>query len=408
LGGTPDFAETIHVGRPNVGDREALRRRFEAILDSRWLTNRGPQVREFELRLADRLGVKHCVVMCNATVALEIVTRALGMNGEVIVPSMTFIATAHALQWQEIVPVFCDIDPETHNLDVRRAEELITPRTSGIVGVHVWGRPCDVDGLTDLAEKHGLRLVFDAAHALGCTYRGRLIGSFGDAEVFSFHATKVLNSFEGGAVTTNDDALAEKVRLMQNFGFAGLDRVIHIGTNGKMSEISAAMGIVSLESFDDFVASNKRNYTQYLDELGEIPGLRVVRYDEREKNNYQFVTLQIDEQKTGVARDTLVQVLHAENVRARRYFWPGCHRMEPYRSLYPHAHLLLPHTERVASELLVLPTGSTLGPDGISTITSIIRLAITQADALKRRLPTNRWTSPPARAKGVSLTSEHS
>jgi len=394
LGGTPAFAETVHVGRPNLGDREALRRRFEAILDSGWLTNRGTQVLEFERRLAERLGVKHCIAMCNGTVALEIVTRALGMTGEVIVPSLTFVATAHALQWQEIVPIFCDVDPETHNLDVRCVEELISSRTTGILGVHLWGRPADVDALTELAEARGLGLVFDAAHAFGCTHRGRRIGQFGNAEVFSFHATKVLNSFEGGAVATNDDALAEKIRLMQNFGFTGLDQVVHVGTNGKMSEISAAMGIVSLEGFDGFVAANQRNYRQYLDELGGIPGIRFVRYDEGEANNYQYITLQIDEQKAGIARDTLISVLHAENVRARRYFWPGCHRMEPYRSLYPAAYRLLPNTEKVASELLVLPTGSTLGPDDVSTIADIIRVAIGQADAVEGRFRTERRTTP--------------
>ena len=386
FGSQPAFPEPVHVGRPNIGDRAALMQRFEDILDSRWLTNRGRQVQEFEKRLAERLGVKHCIAMCNATIALEIVTRALEMKGEVIVPSMTFIATAHALQWQEITPVFCDIDPDTHTLDVERVEEMITPRTTGIVGVHVWGRPCDIEGLTDIAKRNNLKLVFDAAHAIGCGHRGRAIGGFGDAEVFSFHATKVLNSFEGGAVTTNDDALAEKVRLMQNFGFAGLDNAIHIGTNGKMSEISAAMGIVSLDSFDDFVACNKRNYLQYLNELGDIPGLRFVRYDENESNNYQYIVATIDEEKAGLSRDALIKVLHAENVLARRYFWPGCHRMQPYRSYYPHAHLLLPNTERVASQLLILPTGTALGAPEISTICAIIRQALAMAAQVSQHL----------------------
>lgn len=384
----PAFPEPVHVGRPNIGDRAALMRRFEDILDSRWLTNRGRQVQEFEKRLAERLGVKHCIAMCNATIALEIVTRALGMKGEVIVPSMTFIATAHALQWQEITPVFCDIDPDTHTLDLKRVEEMITPRTTGIVAVHVWGRPCDVEGLSDIAQRHNLKLVFDAAHAIGCSHRGRPIGGFGDAEVFSFHATKVLNSFEGGAVTTNDDALAEKVRLMQNFGFAGLDNAIHIGTNGKMSEISAAMGIVSLDSFDDFVACNKRNYRQYLDELGDIPGIHFVRYDESESCNYQYIVAQVDAEKTGLSRDALIKVLQAENILARRYFWPGCHRMQPYRSYYPHAHLVLPNTERVASQLLILPTGTTLTGADIAVICHVIRQAITQAADIRLHLST--------------------
>lgn len=386
FGAAPAFSEPVHVGRPNIGDRAALMLRFEDILDSRWLTNRGRQVQEFEQRLAERLGVKHCIAMCNATIALEIVTRALGMKDEVIIPSMTFIATAHALQWQEITPVFCDIDAETHTLDVKRVEEMITPRTTGIVGVHVWGRPCDTEGLAEIAQRHSLKLVFDAAHAIGCSHLGRPIGGFGDAEVFSFHATKVLNSFEGGAVTTNDDQLAEKVRLMQNFGFAGLDNAIHIGTNGKMSEVSAAMGIVSLDSFDGFVACNKRNYHQYLDELGGLPGFHFTRYNESEQCNYQYIVVQVDPELAGLSRDELIGVLKAENVLARRYFWPGCHRMQPYRAYYPHAHLLLPNTERVAAQLLVLPTGSTLGGTEIATICGIIRQALAQADSIRRHL----------------------
>src|SRR5436189_3835480 len=187
--------------------------RIEDLLDRRWLSNNGPYVQEFEERLADFIGVKHCVAMCNATVALEIVIRALGLEGEVIVPSFTFIATAHALQWQEITPVFCDIDPRTHNLDVAKVEEALTPRTSGIIGVHLWGRACNVEALTEIAERRGLKLIFDAAHALGCSHGGVMIGGFGDAEVFSFHATKFFNTFEGGTVVTDDDGLATRIRL---------------------------------------------------------------------------------------------------------------------------------------------------------------------------------------------------
>jgi dTDP-4-amino-4,6-dideoxygalactose transaminase len=220
FGGPPEFAQKLHVGRPNVGDRDAFMRRVERILDARWFTNYGDCVQELEERLARYLGVRHCVTVCNATVGLEIVARALGFEGEVIVPSLTFVATAHALQWQQIRPVFCDIDPRTHCIDPDQVERLVTPRTTGIVGVHLWGRSCDVDGLQAVADRHGLGLMFDAAHAFGCTYKGRMIGGFGRAEVFSFHATKFFNTFEGGAITTDDDDLAARLRLMTNFGFA--------------------------------------------------------------------------------------------------------------------------------------------------------------------------------------------
>jgi dTDP-4-amino-4,6-dideoxygalactose transaminase len=231
--------EPLYVGTPNVGNREALLVRINDMLDRRWLSNNGPLVQEFEKKICDLLGVKHAVAMCNATVALEIASKALDLKGEVILPSYTFIATAHALQWQDITPVFADMEPESHNIDPAKIEALITPHTTGIVGVHVWGRACDTEAIEEIARKHNLRVMYDASHGFGCSVGGRMLGNFGACEVFSFHATKFINCFEGGAVVTNDDALAEKLRLMRNFGFKGFDNVIYLGVNGKMSEVCA-------------------------------------------------------------------------------------------------------------------------------------------------------------------------
>jgi dTDP-4-amino-4,6-dideoxygalactose transaminase len=386
MGGTPSFEEVLHVGRPNVGDSKRLLERIGDTLDRGWLTNNGPNVQEFERQLSKLLGVEHCIATCNATVALEIAIKATGLTGEVIVPSWTFIATAHALQWQEITPVFCDVDPVTHNLDPRRVEEMLTPRTTGIMGVHLWGRPCDVDALEYIARRHNIRLILDAAHAFGCSYKGRMIGAFGDAEVFSFHATKFFNTFEGGAIATNDAELAARIRLMKNFGFEGYDNVSNIGTNGKMNEISAAMGLTSLESLEEFVNVNQRNYRQYREELHGVPGVHLLPYDETERCNYQYVVLEIDAPVTGLSRDELVHILWAENVHARRYFYPGCHRMEPYSSYYPQAGLMLPVTEGVAERVLSLPTGTAVGGDQITTICSIIRTAVSQSSTIRRRL----------------------
>ena len=386
FGSPPASASPVHVGKPNIGRKERFLRRVEDMLERRWLTNAGPYVREFEQRLCEMLGVKHCIAMCNATVALEIAIRALNMSGEVIVPSFTFIATAHALQWQEITPVFCDIEPKTHCIDPEQVEKMITPRTSAIIGVHVWGRCCQVQKLADIARRHNLRLLFDAAHAFGCSHEQTMVGNFGDAEVFSFHATKFMNTFEGGAVLTNSDELDKKIRLMKNFGFAGYDNVIYLGTNGKMSEVSAAMGLTGLESMPDFVAANRRNYEQYGRELDGVRGAQLIRYDDCEKCNYQYIVLEIDAAQTGITRDRLVQVLHAENVLARRYFYPGCHRMQPYRSYFPHAGLLLPHTEQVCSRVLVLPTGTGISPDEITGICRILRLAIANAAKVNEQL----------------------
>lgn len=381
----PAFPELVHVGRPNIGSRERFLARVNDMLDRRWLTNAGPFVTEFEQRVAELAGVRHCIAMCNATVALEIAIRAAGMSGEVIVPAYTFIATAHALQWQEITPVFCDIDPQTHNLDPRRVEELITPRTKGIIGVHVWGRPCDVGALEDIASEHGLALLFDAAHAFGCSHAGKMVGGFGLAEVFSFHATKFINSFEGGAIVTNDDDFAARARLMKNFGFAGYDNVIYLGTNGKMSEICAAMGLTSLESLEAFTKVNRRNHAAYARGLNGIPGVKLLRHNTREQCNHQYVVIEVDEALAGSSRDDLVKELHAENVLARRYFYPGCHRMEPYRSLYPRAGVFLPETERVAARVMVLPTGTAVSTDDISCICGIIRRALTKPRTSPRK-----------------------
>jgi dTDP-4-amino-4,6-dideoxygalactose transaminase len=362
----------VHVGRPNIGDREAFLRLVGEMFDRRWLSNNGPIVQEFERRVADYLGVRHCVAMCNGTIALEIAIRALGLEGEVIVPSYTFVATAHALHWQGITPVFADIDPDTHNLDPDAVRRMITPRTSGIIGVHLWGRGAPVEALQQIADEHGLALMYDAAHAFGCSYRGRMIGGFGRAEVLSFHATKFFNTFEGGAVVTNDDELAETMRLMRNFGFSGFDNVIHPGTNGKMVEVCAAMGLVNLDYIDTVIEANRCNYHVYREALAGIRGLTLMPYDEAERNNFQYVILEVAPD-CPATRDEIVAELHRHNVLARKYFWPGCHRMKPYRDLQPHAGLMLPHTETVAARVIVMPTGTALKTEQVERIAAIVR-----------------------------------
>jgi dTDP-4-amino-4,6-dideoxygalactose transaminase len=385
LCGTPAFPEPVHVGRPNIGDRARLMERIEGVIDRRWLTNDGPLVHEFEEAISAMLGVPHCIAMCNGTVALEIAIRAAGLSGEVIVPPFTFVATAHALQWQAITPVFCDVDPRTHNIDPTRVEELITPRTTGILGVHVWGRPAPVDELTRIAADHGLRLLFDAAHALGCSTGGRMIGGFGTAEVLSFHATKVVNSFEGGAIVTADEEFADVARLMRNHGFADYDQVGHVGTNGKMSEIAAAMGLTSLESREEFVAANRRNYETYSAALQGVDGVELIGYDSAESCNWQYVVIEVDE-SAGLSRDELQAVLWAENVLARRYFFPGCHRMEPYRTLFPDVAERLPETERLVQRVLALPTGTSMSTDAVTAVAGLVARAMRDAPRLRAAL----------------------
>jgi dTDP-4-amino-4,6-dideoxygalactose transaminase len=253
---------------------------------------------------------------------------------------------------------------------------MITPRTTGIIGVHLWGRPAPVSKLQEIADEHRLKLMFDAAHAFGCSHKNQMIGHFGECEVLSFHATKFFNTFEGGAVVTNSDDLAQAMRLMRNFGFSGYDNVIHPGTNGKMIEVCAAMGLVNLDHIDSAVEANRHSHQLYTELLSPFPGLNVLPYDEAERNNFQYVVLEVGVE-CQINRDDLVAALHAENVLARKYFWPGCHKMKPYRDLFPHAGLLLANTRTVAERVIVLPTGPSLHVDAIKEICNVITFCAT-------------------------------
>ena len=372
-GAEPCFEVPLHVGRPNLGDKAEFIKLADSIFDRKWLSNGGPLVEYFEERLCEYLGVKHCIPICNGTVALELAIKALNLKGEVIVPSFTFIATVHALQWQGIRPVFTDIDPNTHNLDPSAVEANLSSQTSGILGVHTWGRPCAIDSLQALASQNNLQLLFDAAHAFGCSHGNTMIGNFGKCEVFSFHATKFFNTFEGGAIATNDDELAKKLRLMKNFGFDGPDNIIYLGVNGKMSEISAAMGLTGMESLDEFIHTNKMNYDCYRDCLADIAGLSILEYSKNQSSNFQYIVIEIDSEVYGKTRDETLLILQAENLLARRYFWPGCHRMEFYKSLNENIKFNLENTEAVSEKTLILPTGTSVSRHEIFQISEILR-----------------------------------
>ena len=386
FGGKPAFSEKLHVGRPNIGDKKTILNSISDILDSRWLTNNGKYLQEFEERIRNYLGVKHCIAVCNGTQGLQLAIKAMNLMGEVILPSFTFVATAHALTWQGLTPVFCDIDPNTYDIDPDNIEKLITENSSAILGVHLWGRTCDTDKLDEIAKKHNLKLFFDAAHAFGCSRNNIMVGNFGEAEILSFHATKFVNTFEGGAVVTNNDELADKIRLMRNFGFAGYDNVTSIGTNAKMSEVSAAMGLCNFDSIEKFIAVNQSNYNIYKDELRNNNSLKVLEYNENEKNNYQYIVLELDEGKTKISRDQLLKFLWAENILARRYFYPSCHNLEPYKSDYQNYHGELSVTENIANKVITLPTGTSITRNHISKICNIIKLIVDNGARIKEKL----------------------
>ncbi|CAM3350503.1 DegT/DnrJ/EryC1/StrS family aminotransferase [Kibdelosporangium persicum] len=384
LGGEPFFVQPLHVGRPNVPDERKVMERIQQAIDRRWLTSFGPLVKQFEHDLALTAGVKHCIVTCNASIALQVLIRAGGLRGEVILPSFTFIATAHTLLWEGITPIFCDIDEDTGNIDPDHAARLITPKTTGIMGVHLWGHPAPTEQLADLAGAHGLRLFYDSAHAIGSSRLGRPVGNFGDAEVYSFHATKFINSFEGGAIVTNDDELAERVRSMHNYGRGEGEYVSSIGTNAKMTEVAAAMGITSLENMPYLIDVNRERFEHYRAGLAGVPGVEL-RCPSRENTvNHQYIVFEVDEAEAGLSRDELVATLLAENVLARTHFHPGCHRTEPYvHDQATYAPLPLPHSEALSDRVVMLPTGTGITLTEVGQVCDIIRQAVAQAPAIR-------------------------
>ncbi|GAB2452750.1 aminotransferase class I/II-fold pyridoxal phosphate-dependent enzyme [Streptosporangium sandarakinum] len=382
FGGAPAFEHPLRVGAPNIGDRERFSARLDAAFARGWLSNDGPLAKEFERRVAQTAGTRYAVATCNATAALQLAIRAADLTGEIIVPSLTFAATAHVVSWLGLTPVFCDVDPLTGQIDPDHARTLIGPRTSAILAVHLWGRTAPAERLETIARRHGLALFFDASHAFACTRGGRPVGGFGDAEIFSFHSTKFVNAFEGGALVTNDESLARRVQSIRNFGITAEDEVSHVGINAKMNEASAAMGLTSLDSIDRFVARNLDNHRRYRAGLAGVPGIRLIPFDEGERHNYQYVVIEVDPRRAGISRDTLRHLLHQENVLARRYFHPGCHRMAPYTDRPP-----LPATEHLSERVLALPTGMSVTRAQVAKICEIIRVVVVNSQAIAERVP---------------------
>jgi dTDP-4-amino-4,6-dideoxygalactose transaminase len=370
LDGAPAFVQPVVVGRPWLPDREQVLRLIGDVLDSGRLSNGGPYVVELERRIAELHQVRHCVATCNGTLALELMLRAAQLTGEVVVPSFSFIATAHAVSRAGLVPVFADVDPVTHNLDPAAVERCITDRTSAILGVHLWGRACDVDGLSAVAERYGLQLLFDAAHAFGCSHRGRMIGGFGRAEAFSFHATKFFHTIEGGAVMTDDDDIAECARRQRNFGFGESLNSVIVGGNAKLNEISAAVGLSQLDGLDELAAVNRSRYELYCSEMQGVRGIDVVEYPALERSNYQYVAIEVNAREAGIDRDGLLEFLVAENVIARPYFSPPCHLAAAYSNGPTQG---LEETERLARCTLALPTGPAMSFGDVRTVCDLIK-----------------------------------
>jgi len=386
LGGGPAFTEPVYFTRPPVPDPGRLGELTTQIFESRWFTNDGIVVRQLEDRLALRLGVPWCAALCNGTTALQVALRALDLSGEVITTPFTFPATVHAIAWSGLTPVFCDIDPETYALDAAAAASVISERTSALLPVHVFGNPCDVPSLERVARQWGLRVIYDAAQAFGASSGGRGIGGCGDLSIFSFHATKVFHTAEGGAVVGRDPLLLERVASLRNFAIRNEEETCGLGINGKMSEVHAAVGLALLDRIDDEMTARKRLRAHYVERLGGVEGLRLQRAAPNAEPNQAYFTVEIDPRGFGLTRDEVQHALIFENIVARRYFWPLCSENPYYRRLPSSAPERLPNAHRVASRILCLPLYGDLGLDDVDRIVDALLALRDGSTGVRRRL----------------------
>jgi dTDP-4-amino-4,6-dideoxygalactose transaminase len=374
-GGRPLFSQRFRFIRPTLPPLENVLGHYRTAYDNGVITN-ADFVGKFEAAVAERLVVKHCIAVSSCTSGLMMVERALQLTGEVIIPSFTFFATGHSARWNGLTPVFADCEPDTWNVDVADVERKITERTSALLIVHLYGNPANVAALTKIAKSHNLKLIFDGAHAFGSQYRGRPVGQFGDAEVFSLSPTKLLVAGEGGLVTTDDDALAKAVRLMRNYGDGGAYDPEWIGLNARMSEFNAALGLAGLPEVDERVSRRNHIAKMYTDLLAPLPGLRFQTVHPQDVNTYKDYSIHITAEKFGMTRDELAEGLLAENIETKKYFYPPMHMQTLYRSFHKPAKRDLRQTEEVTGGILSLPIYESLPDSTIETIAHAIhRLA---------------------------------
>ena len=390
LGGPKSFSAILPVGQINIPEWERFKIKADEIFDRKYYSNHGLLAQEFEEKLCELLNVTHAVTLTNATIGLALACKALGLKAasKVIVPAFTFAASVQALTWAGLEPVFCDINPRTHNITAETvAPHMKKQGVSAVLGVHLWGNPCDISGLELLSQEYGIPVFYDAAHAIGCTYQNQFFGAFGSCEVFSFHATKVLSATEGGCVTTNDDALAERLRNLRSSYGRRADVPIPVNANGRFSEMQAAFALLSLEDFAQNCAANKQRMQLYASHLHDLPGIRLVQPSPGERHNYQYVVFEIDKQAFGLDRDTLVKILEAENILARRYFVPGMHRCEPYKTDLPQYRDALPVTDSLCEKVMQLPSGQLVSNEDIGKICELMRFIQTNATNITKALP---------------------
>ena len=369
LGSEPFFKNKLPVGQlyfPSWDEYELV---FRDIFERRYYTNHGPLVNKFETELSDFLNVKHAVCVSNATIGLCILIEAMGIKGRVIVPAFTFIATIQALLWCNIEPILCDVDPNSHHLDVKNLELLLAQGADGVLSVNLWGGSSNIDQITKLCETYKVPLFFDSAQSFGSEYKNKKIGIFGQAEVFSFHATKIVSAAEGGVITTNDDVLADKLRNVRSSYGVRKKVAVRKTANGRMSEAQAAIGIISLSKYENYNYRNKNMFFRYKELLKGVPGIKLIHPENVTSSNYQYLVLEVDEKLFGLNRDTLVLALQAENVMARKYFNPLCY--EVYDNI-PYKEWDLKNTKLLSNKVIQLPLGALISDFDIYNICQIL------------------------------------
>jgi dTDP-4-amino-4,6-dideoxygalactose transaminase len=360
----------LYVTQPDLPELDELLPSLREIWASRQLTNGGVFHQRFEAALRDVLGAPQVCLVTNATIGLLIALREAAAGAEVITTPFTFSATAQSLVWNDMAPVFADIDPETLNLDPKRVEAAITPRTRAIFAVHCYGHPCDVEGLQRVADAHGVRVVYDAAHAFGVQAGGRGIGAWGDLSVFSFHATKVFNTFEGGAIVCHDAVTKERIDRMKNFGIGEDDSIVGPGLNGKMSEFNAALGLVQLERVERAIRRRGEIDAAYRRGLASMPGLRCLAWPNGSRANYAYFPILIGAPGVPGWHDSqrVFDRLRERNIYARRYFHPLVSHIEPFSRLPSAVPANLPVAEDVASRVLCLPLFPAMTDDDVARV----------------------------------------
>jgi len=357
----------IPINRPTLPNVESLWEDLRDIFSSGLITN-NKYVGRFENRLAQYMKVKNAVCVSSCTSGLMLVERCLGLKGEVIVPSFTFPATVHSLVWNNLKPVFVDCNPKTFNLEPREVESKIREKTSAILGVYIFGNPPEMDALLDLAEKHGLKLIFDAAHGLGAKYKGTFSGNFGDAEVFSLAPTKLVTSGEGGAIATNDDELAENLRLGRNYGNPGSYNCSLVGLNARMSELNAILGLKSLDLLEDSISRRHKLVSLYKYFLEKIPGISFQEISENNRSTFNYFSILIDPDKFEMKNVDLKLALEKQGITTKVYFSPPVHTQDAYRAYYEEYRDKLPVTEWVCERILCLPLFSHMSEDTVRYI----------------------------------------